>query len=111
MGEVVHPGDYRVAAEWKMMKRLKAAALVVGSLVMAGAATPAFALEVPKVQATDLAEEANKVAKHVDPRSTGPQPEELGTEVQEFLPGTAKETKKAFDRESARLARGLRAQG
>ena len=55
MGEVVHPGDYRVAAEWKMMKRLKAAALVVGSLVMAGAATPAFALEVPKVQATDLA--------------------------------------------------------
>lgn len=93
------------------MKRLKAAALVVGSLVMAGAATPAFALEVPKVQAADLAEEANKVAKHVDPRSTAPQSEELDTEVQEFLPGTAQETKKAFDRESARLARGLQAQG
>lgn len=93
------------------MKRLKAAALVVGSLVMTGAATPAVALEVSKVQAADLAQEADKVTKHVDQRSAGHQPEALDTEIKEFLPGTAKETKKAVDRESARLAPGLQAQG
>jgi hypothetical protein len=94
-----------------MMKPLKAAALIVGSLVMAGAATPAVALEAPKVQAADLSEEVNKVTKHVDQWSAGHQPEALDTEIKEILPGTAKESKKAFDRESTRLAPGLQTQG
>lgn len=92
------------------MKSLKAAALVVGSLVMACAAAPAVALDAPKAETADP-EEANKVRKHVDQRLADYQPEALDTANRSFRPSSLKQTKNALDRESARLAPGPQAQG
>ncbi|MFI7013409.1 hypothetical protein [Streptomyces sp. NPDC050164] len=92
------------------MKSLKAAALVVGSLVVAGAAAPAVALDAPKVKAAGLTGEVTKVTEHVDQRLAGHQMEVLDTENKGFLPSTVKEAKNALEQESARLAPGLHAQ-
>ncbi|WDV51817.1 hypothetical protein PV963_16260 [Streptomyces coeruleorubidus] len=93
-----------------MMKSLKAAALVVGSLFIAGAAAPAGALDAPKAETADLTEEANKVRKHVEKRLADYRPEALDTANKSFRPSALKQTKNALDRESARLAPGLPAQ-
>jgi hypothetical protein len=93
------------------MKSLKAAALVVGSLVVAGTAAPAVALDAPKVKAAGLTGEVTKVTEHVDQRLADYQLEALDTENKGFLPSTLKEAKDTLDQESARLAPGLHAQG
>ncbi|MFF8397272.1 hypothetical protein [Streptomyces sp. NPDC016172] len=93
-----------------MMKPLQAAVLVVGSLVMAGAAAPAVALDAPKVQAADLTEEVNKAAQPAGQRLAAYQPEALDTENKGSLPSALKAKKGALDRESARLVPGLQAQ-
>jgi hypothetical protein len=94
-----------------MMKSLKAAALVVGSLVVAGAAAPAVALDGPKVKEAGLTGDVTEVRKHVDQWLAEYRPEVLDTENKDFLPGTLKGTRSALDHESARLAPGLQAQG
>ncbi|MDK1347746.1 hypothetical protein QNO09_31580 [Streptomyces sp. 378] len=92
------------------MKPLKAAALVVGSLVMAGAAAPAVALDAPKVQTADHPEEVTKAVQQAGQRLATYRPEALDTENGESLPSAVKAKKRPLDRGSARLVPGPQAQ-
>ncbi|WP_405644405.1 hypothetical protein [Streptomyces sp. NBC_00019] len=79
------------------MKSLKAAAVVVGSLIVAGAATPAFALDGPDVGASAVTGTVGKLANRVDDRVEKHQPELLNTKSNGVVSRTAKGANSTLD--------------
>jgi hypothetical protein len=88
------------------MKSLKAAAVVVGSVIVAGAATPAFALDGTDLSTNGATGTVSTLANRADQRLADYQPEVLNPQNQGSVPSTVKGAKSALNQQQNRQLLG-----
>jgi hypothetical protein len=89
------------------MKSLKAAAVVAGSMIVAGVAAPAVAHGAPEGTPTSVTGTVNKFANDSIVRPVQPKPKTSDTEEERFVLSTVEHAADSLDQRGSQLIGGI----